>query len=284
MPHIFDSIEVACLLEATARKAGNVHPERSFDNLDFEDFVRAAPITASNFSDTEPATIGRRILKTVEDTNRVCRSNVNLGIAMLVAPLAAVDSNRSLENGIQHVLENLTIEDAEFVYRAIAIAKPGGMGQADNQDYRTEPTKTLREVMALSQNRDSIAREYANGFEITLNYSLPYFRRVEHFEECCEIAIVGLHLNLIAKYSDTLITRKCGVETSHRAQQKAQAVLESGWPHSEKSKVLFEEFDCWLREDGHRRNPGTTADLVAAGLFAAFRERTFPIPTKRLSR
>ncbi len=29
------------------------------------------------------------------------------------------------------------------------------------------------------------------------------------------------------------------------------------------------ELDFWLRSDGHRRNPGTTADLVAASLFAA---------------
>ena len=31
-------------------------------------------------------------------------------------------------------------------------------------------------------------------------------------------------------------------------------------------------FDFWLRSDGHRRNPGTTADLVAAGLFVLLRE------------
>ena len=31
-------------------------------------------------------------------------------------------------------------------------------------------------------------------------------------------------------------------------------------------------FDAWLRADGHRRNPGTTADLIAATLFAGFRD------------
>jgi triphosphoribosyl-dephospho-CoA synthase len=33
------------------------------------------------------------------------------------------------------------------------------------------------------------------------------------------------------------------------------------------------ELDFWLRTDGHRRNPGTTADLIAAGLFVGLRER-----------
>jgi triphosphoribosyl-dephospho-CoA synthase len=29
------------------------------------------------------------------------------------------------------------------------------------------------------------------------------------------------------------------------------------------------DFDRWLRADGHRRNPGTTADLIAAALMVA---------------
>ena len=36
--------------------------------------------------------------------------------------------------------------------------------------------------------------------------------------------------------------------------------------------TLQPAFDRWLRADGHRRNPGTTADLVAATLFAAQRD------------
>jgi triphosphoribosyl-dephospho-CoA synthase len=32
------------------------------------------------------------------------------------------------------------------------------------------------------------------------------------------------------------------------------------------------DFDDWLREGGHGRNPGTTADLVTAGLFVGLRE------------
>ena len=37
--------------------------------------------------------------------------------------------------------------------------------------------------------------------------------------------------------------------------------------------MRFEEFDAFLRADGHRRNPGTTADMIAAVLFAALRDR-----------
>ena len=38
------------------------------------------------------------------------------------------------------------------------------------------------------------------------------------------------------------------------------------------------DLDFWLRSDGQRRNPGTSADLIAAGLFAALRERKIAGP------
>ena len=38
------------------------------------------------------------------------------------------------------------------------------------------------------------------------------------------------------------------------------------------------DLDSWLRADGHSRNPGATADLMAAALFAALRDETIALP------
>ena len=38
------------------------------------------------------------------------------------------------------------------------------------------------------------------------------------------------------------------------------------------------DLDFWLRSDHHKRNPGTTADLVGATLFAALREGHLRLP------
>ena len=52
----------------------------------------------------------------------------------------------------------------------------------------------------------------------------------------------------------------------------------SGPPGSESYERAVGDLDFWLRSDYHRRNPGTTADIVAAGLFAALREGIIPVP------
>nr|MCS5627460.1 triphosphoribosyl-dephospho-CoA synthase [Planctomycetota bacterium] len=57
----------------------------------------------------------------------------------------------------------------------------------------------------------------------------------------------------------------------------AARVLGSEWPGAGGESDL-EGLDAWLREDGHRRNPGTSADLVAACLFLGLRAGIIGLP------
>ncbi|MCP4510312.1 MAG: triphosphoribosyl-dephospho-CoA synthetase, partial [Fuerstiella sp.] len=74
------------------------------------------------------------------------------------------------------------------------------------------------------------------------------------------------------QHGDSLVLRKCGPTTDERIRRLAAGVLESGWPHAAGSSTVFSEFDSFLRGDGHQRNPGTTADMIAAIVFAALRD------------
>jgi triphosphoribosyl-dephospho-CoA synthase len=55
-------------------------------------------------------------------------------------------------------------------------------------------------------------------------------------------------------------------------------LLDHGWPDEPGTLSEFRLFDEWLRADGHARNPGATADLIAAGLFVALRDGTIQLP------
>lgn len=272
-----EAIRRACVLEASAAKPGNVHPRASFPDLTFEDFVRSAEAASPALARAAELGVGRAILLAIEATRAVVSSNTNLGIVLLIAPLAAVPLDQSLRVGIGDVLKRLTRDDAAWVYRAIRLAQPGGLGTADDQDIADEPTGTLRDVMGLAADRDGVAAQYANQFEWVLNEGLPFLASVGgEFEHCWEAAIIELHLRLLAEHPDTLIARKCGESVAIEASRRARRCLDSlaSLPHDSTERARdIDEFDQWLRADGHRRNPGTTADLVAACLFAAIRER-----------
>jgi triphosphoribosyl-dephospho-CoA synthase len=60
------------------------------------------------------------------------------------------------------------------------------------------------------------------------------------------------------------------------ASRRAAEVLAAGWPDAPADPLRA--FDAWLRADGHARNPGATADLVTAALFAALRDGTIGLP------
>ncbi len=250
----------ACMWEVSARKAGNVHPHRAFSDLNIDDFLNSALAIAPLFADA------------------VVHTNTNLGIVLLLAPLAVGRRDRPLGQAVVEVLENLTVEDSRQVYEAIRLAQPGGMGQVAEEDVHRAPTLPLRQVMALAQKRDLIACQYVNGFQEVLHEGLPALLHGLNEWGNLEDAIVGTHLELLAHHPDSLIVRKCGIAMAEDASRRAQGVLNAGWPLSEAGQQAFAAFDAWLCEDGNRRNPGTSADLVTACIFAALRDNEIGLP------
>ncbi len=263
--------EQACLMEATARKPGNVHPGARFKDLCYEDFVESAQWAAPWLARAGVDGVGRAVFEAVRATRARVGTNTNLGIALLMAPLAAVPLDQTLGIGIDEVLRALTPEDAVHVYEAIRFAQPGGLGSVQDGDVATAPPTDLLWAMQLAADRDWIARQYVTGFRNLLEMAVPTLAEWQPAAGW-ELRVIHLHLELMARWPDTLIARKCGGEVAAESARRARAVLDSGWPGSPAGPGAVEDFDAWLRADGHRRNPGTTADAVAATLFAAMRD------------
>jgi triphosphoribosyl-dephospho-CoA synthase len=263
--------QIACIWEATARKPGNVHRYRDFDDSTYLDFLLSAAAIAPVMTTACQRRVGITILEAVRATRRVTGTNTNLGIVLLLAPLAAVPPEQDLRGGIERVLAELDVEDARQVYEAIRLASPGGLGRVSEQDVNAEPTQTLRQVMALAANRDLVARQYANGFAEVFNDGVPALLAELERTGSMEGAIISAHLHLMAHHPDTLIARKRGRAEAEEAARRARAVLDNGWAE-------LHQFDAWLRAEGHTRNPGATADLLTACLFVLLRENTITLP------
>ncbi len=273
MSDIARCVRLACLWEAKARKAGNVHPLAGFVDLKYADFVRSGEAIAPVLECCHDEPLGITILEAIRATRAVVHSNTNLGIVLLLAPLSKVEPNSCSRLGVQSLLNSTTVADARHVYEAIRLAVPGGMGKVEHQDVAAEPTMTLKEVMALAAGRDLIARQYENGFAEVFDEGVPALLQGWERFQCIEAAVLHCQVRLLALHSDSLIVRKSGLATAREVQAKAQAIENAGGLATPEGMRLYAEFDHWLRGDGHARNPGTTADLITACLFVALRER-----------
>jgi triphosphoribosyl-dephospho-CoA synthase len=269
--------QLACIWEATARKPGNVHRFQDFPDVTYLDFISSAAAIAPVLGNARQLKVGEIVLRAVEQTRAVAPTNTNLGLILLLAPLAKAACQGDLRQHLTSVLAACDIADADHVYRAIRLAAPGGLDTVAEQDVHAPPTQALCQVMALAADRDLVARQYSHGFHEVLQDGVPALQR--GLDEMGELegAIIACHLQLLRRYPDSLIARKCGPEIAKEASRRAALVIDAGWPRPAGCTAM-EDLDRWLRADGHRRNPGTTADLVGACLFVALREGIITLP------
>lgn len=259
---------LACLMEASARKPGNVHRFQDFPDLHYLDLASGALALVPAMDRATAQPVGRTILAAVEDTRRLVATNTNLGTVLLLAPLCAVPDHEPLLEGLASVLRRLTIEDARLAYRAIRLADPRCLGEVEDQDVWTEPNVTLTEAMSLAAERDTIARQYVNVFAEVRSIAYPALRQGIRSGMALENAIAATSIRLLAEVPDTLIERKLGHEIATDVSRRAERVLHGA------SLVAFDDF---LRSDPNL-NPGTTADLIAAALFLALSDGTIRLP------
>lgn len=264
--------QLACLLEASAPKPGNVSPGIAFHDTRYEHFLASAAAIAPAFLDAGMQPLGETIRRAIEDTRRWTSANTNLGIVLLLAPLARAAhaaSPASLRDRVRDVLASTTIADAESVYRAIRLARPGGMGEVTAEDVAASPTVTLAAAMELASDRDDIAREYVTAFARTFGVGAPALTKARSLGLDWPDAIVECYLALLASSPDTLITRKLGPDAASDVRQRAIDVRASGGMRTSAGRRAVASFDLELRDARNSRNPGTTADITAAAVFVA---------------
>jgi triphosphoribosyl-dephospho-CoA synthase len=269
--------QLACLFEASVDKPGNVSPGIGFSDARFEDFAASAVAIGPALRDAGLATVGETIATAVGDTRRLVATNTNLGMILLLAPLARAVASREAGTGLRAavsgVLDSLTVQDARLAYEAIRVASPAGMGEVDRHDVsRDDVTVTLREAMDAARERDSIAREYVTDFEITFVLGAGTLSRCWEGGVAFSDAILTAFLTILAAVPDTLIARKNGQAMAEEVSRRAARVLSSGGSVSERGRAGLGELARELGDEAHALNPGTTADLVAASIFVFLTE------------
>jgi triphosphoribosyl-dephospho-CoA synthase len=265
--------QFACVLEASAEKPGNITPSHDFADTSYEDMLRSGIALGPELGRAGERGVGETVLAAVRASLAATGANTNLGIALLLAPLArAALTDGPLRERLGEVQGALTVDDARAAYAAIRLAGAAGLEKRVEHDVRDEPGVTLREAMAVAAQRDTIAAEYVSDHAVTFELGLPVLAGALNDGLPAREATVELALRLLAAVPDTLIARKRGPEAAESVSEGAREVLATGGVRAATGRTALAAFDASLRRDGHALNPGTTADLVTAVLFVALLE------------
>jgi len=284
----------ACLLDVTIPKPGNVHRGADFEDATFLDFALSAvaigPAMERARSQTPPI-IGQTVFDAISATREVTDTNTNLGIVLLLAPIATVANTIRKQVGqtsaepdpvsqiLAPVLASMTPDDSRLTYEAIGLAQPGGIEPVKEMDVRDRPPESLIEAMSLAADRDLVARQFVTEFAEVCQVRQELLERIAALrkgtasrEESLRDAVILTFVNLMHRHPDSLIARKCGREVADESSNRAAAVLQAADQGAEVFERALSDLDFWLRSDGNQRNPGTTADLVTAAMFLALVE------------
>jgi len=267
----------ACVAELEAPKPGNVHVFADGHRMTTDQFVRSAEAAAVPLS-APGSRVGARILDAVEATLAAVGANTNLGIVLLCAPLAAAADAESseLRAALANVLKALDIGDADLAFRAIVRAAPAGLAHSARHDVFEPASVTLLAAMTEAADRDRIARQYAGNFADVFELGLPLLAAALRQYADPKWATVAAYLGFLAAFPDSHISRKHGAQTAEEVRRQA-ATLQASWRSAGHPDRLLPELMAWdaaLKADGV--NPGTSADLTVATLFAHRLQTTLP--------
>lgn len=280
-----DAYKAACLAELEALKPGNVHIFADGHGMIVQDFIKSAEASCAVIAQ-DHLSVGERVYKAIEATNRAVGLNTNLGLVLLCAPLLhsylnmSVNPSRSefipcFSKQLEHTLSMLSEEDGARVARAIVLANPAGLGNVSENDVHDLPKVTLLEMMRSAQHKDKIAWQYSNNFSDILVFGLTkYEQAIAKWQALTNNrrqnetwATTALYLSFLANQLDSHVLRKHGEALAKQLMQEALEIEALFWS-ADNPKLVQKHLLAWDASLKSRNiNPGTSADLIVACLM-----------------
>lgn len=261
----------ACEIELQAFKPGNVSVYAEGHDMTVDDFRVSADVSAAAICHPDYS-LGEKIYYAVKATRTAVGCNTNLGIVLLCAPLVqavtAADAGTDLRLSLEQVLQQTTVADANWVFKAISLAAPGGLGKSEQQDVHTEAEMTLREAMQLAAHKDRIALQYVSSYKDVFELAILRYNLALNRFGISKWAALSVYTALLSHYPDSHIERKYGDQFNELVMQSMEELDRelSNTDDPENLVGLLFNLDQDFKSRGV--NPGTTADLTVVTVFS----------------
>jgi triphosphoribosyl-dephospho-CoA synthase len=268
----------ACEIELQAFKPGNVSVFSDAHDMTVADFRASASVSAPAVTDPNYS-LGEKIYFAVEATRAAVGCNTNLGIILLCAPIMQAmhqcPSAAELRPRLGQVLQTTTEADAQWVFKAICLAAPGGLGQSEQQDVSQTASVTLLQAMAIAADRDRIALQYTNTFKDIFDFGVLEYNRAFVLSGDNGWAALSVFAQMLARYPDSHIERKYGKQYSEWIAGEMLALCKAMSAASVLEEVLPMLYHVDNAFKAKKINPGTTADLTVATVLVVLLEQLF---------
>jgi triphosphoribosyl-dephospho-CoA synthase len=264
--------------------------------------TRGIALAEGNLKPSE-VNVGELIHLSAQDTfSGINRSNTILGTILLYIPLVVATaatltqekrfSLDGLVSWLKEIIGKTSVEDTMNLYKTFHLIRSTSP-KIDESTSWTETHKrydidnpqvldniledklTLFDLFKLSADVDEISGEWANNFNLTLSKIFPYLDKIADNLENLEEGIVQTFVWLLSLRPDGLIAKKAGEKRAEEIRALAEKTM-NAWNHNRGPIELMIHLDEELRKEGNLLNPGTTADLVSAGIFCKLVALDFP--------
>jgi len=273
-----DLYQQACEIELQAFKPGNVSVYSEGHDMTVADFRISAQVSAAPLCNPDYS-LGEKIFYAVKATREAVACNTNLGIILLCAPMIQAVSHgyseSSLRLDLSRVLAATTIEDADWVFKAIRLASPGGLGSSDQQDVNAAASVTLMEAMKIASSKDRIALQYIADYKDVFDFGVLRYNACFDLWRSHSWAAVAVYTGLLSQFPDSHVERKYGERYSEQIVS-SMVMLDAellNASHPDLIKPSLYRIDQAFKCQGI--NPGTTADMTVATVLAVFLEKLY---------
>ncbi|MBN1134266.1 MAG: triphosphoribosyl-dephospho-CoA synthase [Methanosarcinaceae archaeon] len=296
-PYIARCVQLAMALEVSATpKPGNIDRDHNYVDTQYEHFLASAvsiyPVM-ENAAKSEKG-IGELIKHAVCESVKWQRGgNTHFGAFILLVPLVMAAGNilaqgkriftlEELTSCAHDIVKNSDSTDAIEFYKSFRFAevRVNSVDEFDMQDVSSidslqDQNVTLYDLMEISKGYDLIANEWTSGFKRCAQCGERLLRSMSNTAKDDDSwsnindIIVYTFLKTLSENRDTFIQTKFNSQTADYVSERARGILavfvESSGFYAKHPSI--QQFDEELLQKGI--NPGSTADIVIAGLFIA---------------
>ena len=233
------------------------------------------PALAAALSGATTSPVGETVLEAVSGSLSVA-GYADLRAVGYLAPLARA---ALLGERLGEILGGLSHTDALLFTRALQATGPKSFDQRLGRalDYALSAGReaTLRDAMrfaAAGTPGEPLAREYAQGYEVTRELARPALLNALMRVEATRPAFVQAYLEVLSEVPDLDVAQRAGRREAEEASRMANGVLKSGGVYSRRGLQAIANLDGLLRSDGRLVPTATETPVVAAAFLLALEQ------------